>query len=116
MAIDTCVENSGAVIKALAVSTPKCRPRDDPWPRIPAITQNEIPLKYRLRKDVACHQGPRFKSSGQPTAEVGKPQANTVQERSVECYSGIPPFRKKIAVEYDQRRGEISYSITPLVI
>jgi hypothetical protein len=31
MAIDTCVENfSGAVLKALAASTPKCRLRDDP--------------------------------------------------------------------------------------
>jgi len=30
MAIDTCVENfCGAVLKALAASTPKCRPRDD---------------------------------------------------------------------------------------
>ena len=37
MAIDTCVENfSGAVLQTLAVSTPKCRPRDDPRPPIPA--------------------------------------------------------------------------------
>jgi hypothetical protein len=37
MAIDTCVENfSGAVLKALAASTPKRRPRDDQRPPIPA--------------------------------------------------------------------------------
>jgi hypothetical protein len=31
MAVDTCVENfSRAVFKALAASTPKCHPRDDP--------------------------------------------------------------------------------------
>jgi hypothetical protein len=30
MAMDTCVENfSGAVLKALEASTPKCDPRDD---------------------------------------------------------------------------------------
>ena len=37
MAIDTCVEKfSGTVLKALAASTPKCRPRDDPQSSIPA--------------------------------------------------------------------------------
>jgi len=43
MAIDTCVENfSGAVLKALAASTPKRRPRDDPRPPIPAGIEDEI--------------------------------------------------------------------------
>jgi hypothetical protein len=43
MAIDTCVENfSGAVLKALAASTPKSRPRADPLPPIPAGIQDEI--------------------------------------------------------------------------
>ena len=43
MAIDTCVENFyGAVLKALAASTPKRRPRDDPRPPIPASFQDEI--------------------------------------------------------------------------
>jgi len=41
MAIDTCVENfSGAVLKALAASTPKRRPR----PPVPAGIQDEIRL------------------------------------------------------------------------
>src|SRR5215475_407826 len=42
MAIDTCVENiSGAVLKALAASTPKHRPRADPRPPIPPGIQDE---------------------------------------------------------------------------
>jgi hypothetical protein len=46
MAIDTFVENdSGVVMKALAASTPKCRPRGDPWPPIPAGIQDAIHLK-----------------------------------------------------------------------
>jgi hypothetical protein len=51
MARDTCVENfSGAVLKALVASTPKCRPRGDPRPPIPADIQDEIRLKNGLRK------------------------------------------------------------------
>jgi len=51
MAIDTCVDNfSGAVLQALAVSTPKYRPRDDPRPPITAGIQDEIRLKNRLRR------------------------------------------------------------------
>jgi len=50
MAIDTCVENFGAVLKALAASTPKCRPRADPRPPIPAGIQDEMGLKNRLRR------------------------------------------------------------------
>ena len=50
MAIDTCVDNfSGAVLKALAAS-PKCCPRDDPRPSIPAGIQDEIRLKNQLRR------------------------------------------------------------------
>jgi len=50
MAIDTCVENfSGAVVKALAASTPKRRPRADPRPPMPAGIQDDIRLKNRLR-------------------------------------------------------------------
>jgi hypothetical protein len=46
MAIDTCVEDfSGAVLKALAASTPKRRPRDNPRPSIPAGIQDDIRLK-----------------------------------------------------------------------
>jgi hypothetical protein len=51
MAIDTGVENfSGAVLLALWPSTPKCQPRDDPRPPIQAGIQDEIVLKYRLRR------------------------------------------------------------------
>jgi len=41
---------SGAVLKALAASTPKRRPLDDPRPPIPAGIQDEIRLKNRLRR------------------------------------------------------------------
>jgi len=51
MAIDTCVENfSGVVLKALAASTLKCRPRDDPQPPKTSGIQDEIRLKNRLQK------------------------------------------------------------------
>jgi len=51
VAIDTCVVKfSGAVLKALAASTPKRRPRDDPRPPVPAGIQDEIRLKNRLRR------------------------------------------------------------------
>ena len=51
MAIDTYAEKfSGAVLKALAASAPKCRPREDPRPPIPAGIQNEIRLKNRLQR------------------------------------------------------------------
>ena len=51
MAIDTCVENlSGTVLKALAASTPKRRPRADPRPPMPAGIQDDIRLKNRLRR------------------------------------------------------------------
>jgi len=49
MAIDTCVENvSGAVLKAVAASTLKRRPRDAPWPPILAGIQDKIQLKIML--------------------------------------------------------------------
>jgi hypothetical protein len=51
MAIDTCLENvSGAVLKALAASTPKCRPRDDQRTPLSDGTQGEIRMKNRLRR------------------------------------------------------------------
>jgi hypothetical protein len=51
MAIETGVENfSGAVLKALAASTPKCRLRAYLRPPIPAGIQVEIRLKNRLRR------------------------------------------------------------------
>jgi hypothetical protein len=63
LAIDTCVENfSGAVLKALAVSTPKCRPRDNTRPPIPAVIQDEIRLKNRLRRRWQVTRDPALKS------------------------------------------------------
>jgi hypothetical protein len=49
MAIDTCVNFSGAVLKALTTFNPKRRPRDDLRSPIPAGIQDEIRLKNRLR-------------------------------------------------------------------
>ena len=41
MAIDSCVEKfSDAILKALIVYTPKCRPRADPRPPIPGGIQD----------------------------------------------------------------------------
>jgi hypothetical protein len=58
MAIDTCVENfSGVVMKALAPSTPKCRPRGDPLPPISAGIQDELRLKKRLRRQWQITRG-----------------------------------------------------------
>jgi len=63
MAIDTCVENfSGAVLKALAASTPKCRPRDGPRPPIPAGIRDEIRLKNRLRRQWQITRDPALKA------------------------------------------------------
>jgi len=63
MAIDTCVENfSGAVLKALEATTPKCRPRDDPRPSIPAGIQDEIRLKNRLRRQWQITRDPALKA------------------------------------------------------
>jgi len=63
MAIDSCVENVyGAVLKALAASTPKCRPRDDPRPPIPAGIQDEICLKNRLRRQWQITRDPALRA------------------------------------------------------
>ena len=62
MAIDTCVGNfSDAVLKALAASTPKRRPRDDPRPPIPAGIQDEIRQKNRLRRQWLITRDPALK-------------------------------------------------------
>jgi len=63
MAIDTCVEKfSGAVLKALVAFTPKCRPRDDPQPPIPAGIQDEIRLKNQLRRQWQITRDPALKA------------------------------------------------------
>jgi hypothetical protein len=62
MAIDTCVENfSGAVLKALAASTPKRHLRDNPRPAILAGIQDEIRLKNLLRKRWHIARNPALK-------------------------------------------------------
>jgi len=79
MAIDTCVENfSGAVLKALAASTPKFRPRDDPLPPIPTGIQDKIRLKNMLRRQWQIARGPHLK------AEVNRLQ-RSVTRRLNEC-------------------------------
>jgi hypothetical protein len=46
MAIDTCVEKFfGALLKALAASISKCRPRDHTRPLIPAGSKDKIRLR-----------------------------------------------------------------------
>jgi len=63
MTIDTCVENfSGAFLKALVVSTPKSRPRDDPRPPIPTGIQDEIPMMNRLRRQWQFTRDPALKA------------------------------------------------------
>jgi hypothetical protein len=63
MVIDTCNENfSGAVLKALAASTPKCHPRDDPCPPILAGIQDEICLKNQLRRQWQGTRDPALKA------------------------------------------------------
>jgi hypothetical protein len=63
MAVDKCVENfSGAVLKALAASNPKRRPRDDPRPGIPAGIQDEIRLKNQLRMQWQITRDPALRA------------------------------------------------------
>jgi hypothetical protein len=70
MAIDTFVKNfSGAVVKALAPSTPKRRPRGDPWVPITAGIQAEIRLKTGCGGNGRSPRTPLRKSRS--TAYVG---------------------------------------------
>jgi len=63
MAIYTGVENFiGAVLKAPAGSTLKCRPRDDPRPPIPVGIQDDIRLKNRLRRQWQVTRDPALKA------------------------------------------------------
>ena len=63
MAIDMCVENFfGAVLKALATSTPKSRPRAEPRPPMPAGIQDEIRLKKRLRRQWRVTRDPTLRA------------------------------------------------------
>jgi hypothetical protein len=63
MAIDTYVENfSGAVLKALAASSPKRHPGDEPRSPITAVIQDEICLKTRLRGKWQITKDPALKA------------------------------------------------------
>ena len=63
MAMDTCVEKfSGAVLKALAASTPKSRPSDDQRPLIRAAIQDEIHLQDRLLRQWQVTRDPVLKA------------------------------------------------------
>jgi hypothetical protein len=63
MKIDMWVEKfSGAFLKALAASTPKCRKRDDSRHPITAGIQVEICLKYRLRRQWQNTRDPALKA------------------------------------------------------
>jgi hypothetical protein len=74
MAIDTCVKNfSGSIMKGLAASAPKRRPRVDPRPPIPAGIQDEIRMKNQLRR--------RWQVTGDPAlrAEVKRLQGSVTR-------------------------------------
>ena len=63
MAIDTCVENfSSAILKALAASSPKRRPRGDQSPPSPTGIQEEIRLKNRLRRQWQVTRDPSLRA------------------------------------------------------
>jgi hypothetical protein len=78
--IDTCVEEmSSAILEALAASTPKSRPRDDPRPPIPARTQDEIRLKNRLRRQWQITRDPA------PKAKVNRIQRSVTYQLNEWC-------------------------------
>ena len=53
---------SGAILEALANSTPKRRPHGDPTPQIAASFQDEIRLKTRLRRRWQVTRDPALKA------------------------------------------------------
>jgi len=62
VAIDTCIENlSGAVLKALAASTPKKQPHDYLRSLIPASIQDEICLKKQLWRQLHVTRDPALR-------------------------------------------------------
>ena len=113
MAIDMLVENfSGAVLQALAASNPKCRPRDDPRPPIPDGNQDEIRLKYRLRKLW------QFTRDTAVKAEVNRLQRSVTRQlnewRNDQWSATLESLHPEpIAVEDEQAGDESSYSVCP---
>jgi hypothetical protein len=75
VAINACVkEFSTAISKALADSTPKCRPRHDPRPSLPACIQEEMFLKKRLWRQWQFTSNPTLK------AEVNRLQRSVTNQ------------------------------------
>jgi hypothetical protein len=62
-AIDKCLEElTSAIQEASAASAPRCRPRADPRPPLPASIQDEIRLKNRLRRQWQITRDPTLKA------------------------------------------------------
>jgi hypothetical protein len=77
VAIDAWVKDlSSAISKALADSTPKCRPREDPRPPTPPRIQDEIRLKNLLRRQWQITRDPALK------AEVNRLQTSVTNQLS----------------------------------
>jgi hypothetical protein len=74
MATNMCVETSGAIRKALAASTLKCRSRDDPGPPILVSIQDEIHLKNGLRRQWQITRDPALR------AEVNRLQRSVTKQ------------------------------------
>jgi len=112
MAIDTCVENfSGAVLKALAASAPKRRPRDNPGLRYRRHSGWDS-LKTRLRSLLQITRDPALK------AEVNRLQISVTRRlnvwRNYQWSATLESWSwRTIDVEDDQAGDESSYSIPP---
>ena len=79
MVIDTCVDNfSGAVLKDLAESIPKCRSCDDPRPLIPGGIQ--VTPEDPAAEAVASHQGTRSESRVKLPVDVCVKPAQLIEE------------------------------------
>jgi hypothetical protein len=102
MAVDTCVENfSGAVFKALAASTPKCRPRACPRPPITAVIPDEIRLKNRLRRRWQVTRETALKAE---VDRLQRPVSRKLNEWRNDQWSDTFESRRPIDVDDDQKR------------
>jgi hypothetical protein len=70
---------SSAILEALAASTPKSRPRDDPRPPILACIQDEIRMKNRLRRQWQITRDPA------PKAKVNRIQRSVTYQLNEWC-------------------------------
>jgi hypothetical protein len=107
MEIDTCVENfSSTVLKALAASTPKRRPRGDPRPPTPTGIQDEIRLNNRLRRSCQLTREPALK------AEVNRLQRAVTRWLNKWRNDQWNATLESLDPE-DQSGDESSYSVSP---